>query len=370
MSEKYEIRKVYLDETSISWTLVDESLLPLPHVEKWIKFLENRSSPHTVENYTRHLKKWFEFLSEEEMDWKKDVNLDSLSSFQAYLRNPNTLKIRYINNIGIKGYRKGRTVNTICAAVISFYDYHTRINTFEKHPLQIYETKSNRRQIGNYRNFLDGINRSQSMDRNVLKVPEEPSKIELLRSGEVETVLNACSLKRDLFLLTLLYETGIRISQARGLRHEDIHSWDNKILIIRRLDNSNNAISKDKEILRIDTSKELMLLYAAYLTAELYEIDSDYVFVTLKGDTRGRSMTKSGVDSLFKRISKKTGIKVTPHMFRHTHATEMIKDGVPIRVIQKRLGHRSVSTTMDTYTHYLDDEIKEEIRKFREKKLR
>jgi len=81
-------------------------------------------------------------------------------------------------------------------------------------------------------------------------------------------------------------------------------------------------------------------------------------------------MTKSGVDSLFKRISKKTGIKVTPHMFRHTHATEMIKDGVPIRVIQKRLGHRSVSTTMDTYTHYLDDEIKEEIRKFREKKLR
>lgn len=72
-------------------------------------------------------------------------------------------------------------------------------------------------------------------------------------------------------------------------------------------------------------------------------------------------MTKSTLDSMFKYYSKKTGIKIHPHMLKHTHATELAREyigkdeQINWEYIYKRLVHSTVTTTMETYAHLVSD---------------
>src|SRR5215470_12405659 len=74
-------------------------------------------------------------------------------------------------------------------------------------------------------------------------------------------------------------------------------------------------------------------------------IDSDYVFVNLFGGGVGRAMTYSAVHQLIGRIAARTGIGFTAHTLRHSHATDMVRQGVPVEVVARLLTHRSPATT-------------------------
>lgn len=110
-----------------------------------------------------------------------------------------------------------------------------------------------------------------------------------------------------------------------------------------------------------------MQLYGDYLIEEYpEEIESDYVFVNCYKKPISIPIKKSNIDGLFRRLTKKTGIKASPHLFRHTHATELIRAGWDMMHIQKRLGHASVQTTINTYVHLNDSDLKEEYQKYLE----
>jgi len=79
----------------------------------------------------------------------------------------------------------------------------------------------------------------------------------------------------------------------------------------------------------------------------------DYVF---EGRGGGKYSKKS-VQKVMERLGKKVGIKVTPHMLRHSFATHLLEAGTDIRFIQKLLGHSDVSTT-EIYTHVSQASIK------------
>ena len=57
---------------------------------------------------------------------------------------------------------------------------------------------------------------------------------------------------------------------------------------------------------------------------------------------------------MFSRLSKKTEIKVYPHLFRHTYATRLLKAGYPVDRVKHLLGHASVQTTLDIYSHIIN----------------
>jgi integrase/recombinase XerD len=97
---------------------------------------------------------------------------------------------------------------------------------------------------------------------------------------------------------------------------------------------------------------------------EYREIDSDYVFINLWSGTIGSPMTYNTVAALFKQISTKIAHSVTPHMLRHTHATELLKDKWDLAYIQKRLGHKDIQTTMNTYTHLTEADIKKHYQEY------
>ena len=151
----------------------------------------------------------------------------------------------------------------------------------------------------------------------------------------------------------------MRVGQALGLRHCDFVSRRREICIVARPDNANGARAKLREAAVIPVSTPLVRLYSEYMHAEYGDIDSDYVFVNLFAGPVGQPLCYRTVHQLIGRIAERTGIAFTAHMLRHTHATEMIRSGVPIEVVARLLTHRSSTTTSQTYIHLDAADVRE-----------
>jgi len=93
--------------------------------------------------------------------------------------------------------------------------------------------------------------------------------------------------------------------------------------------------------------------------AEYGDIDSDYVFVNLFAEPVGQPLCYRTVHQLMSRLAERTGVAFTAHMLRHTHATELIRNGVPIEVVARLLTHRSSTTTSQTYIHLQAADVRE-----------
>src|SRR5204863_4596265 len=82
------------------------------------------------------------------------------------------------------------------------------------------------------------------------------------------------------------------------------------------------------------------------------------------GSTYGAALTVAAVEKMFQYYSQRSGIKLHPHVLRHTHATALVRsylregEAVDWKFIQQRLGHASVVTTMQTYTHLTNEDRK------------
>lgn len=339
------------DSNRVTWTVLGDDYLPIRPVEQFLGYLESiERSPNTIRSYAYHLKLYYEYLRDSVKNWT-DIGISDLAEFVAWLRNPQPL-IASLQEQQSK--RAEASVNAIVTSVCMLYDYQERLGVIKGIPVYNSQMQPGRR----YKSFLHHINKSKPTRANLIRL-KEPKRIpKTLSQKQIKHLIDACDRCRDKFLLALLYESGMRIGQALGLRHEDIQSWDNLIRIVPRQSNANGARAKTFCTYNIDVSKELMSLYTEYLLKEFDEIDSDYVFVNLWDGVIGRPLRYQAVADLFCRLTKKTGIDVHPHMFRHTHATELIRSGWDAAHVQKRLGHQQVQTVLNTYTHLTDEDMK------------
>lgn len=126
----------------------------------------------------------------------------------------------------------------------------------------------------------------------------------------------------------------MRIGEALGLRHEDLAAAEREVAVVPR-DNGNRARSKSREPRLIPVSAGLIRLYADYLNGEYGSLDCDYVFVNLWGEPRGHPLGYPAAYDLVRRLRRRTGIGFDPHWCRHTAATRMLRDGVPIEVVSR-----------------------------------
>jgi integrase len=79
------------------------------------------------------------------------------------------------------------------------------------------------------------------------------------------------------------------------------------------------------------------------------------LFVNLDGKYTGKPMTSARLNSLFYQLRDRTGVEAHPHLFRHTFATRMLQAGYMDEYVQQLLGHKSIATTKDIYSHVLDE---------------
>jgi integrase/recombinase XerD len=335
--------------------LLDEEFKPVEPVVRYIGFLESLNrSPHTTRSYICRLKLYWEFLEETHRDWQT-VTLSDLSYFIHWLRSPGSVTSLNESQTSI---RTESTVNHALSIIYGFYGFQSRCGVSTNIPQGYQSTVYS----GRYKSFLHGIVKQQPIAAKVLKLKEPKFYPGNLSAQEVQNILEACRHLRDRFLIYLLYESGLRIGEALGLRHEDMISGGvNEIKVIPRANNENGARAKSKCERTIHVSASLMSLYSQYLIEEYPSVDSDYVFVNIWQGKLGCSLTHSSVKSLFQGLSKRTGIQIYPHLLRHTHATELIRAGWDIALVQKRLGHASVQTTIDTYIHLADEDMRKEL---------
>jgi integrase/recombinase XerD len=153
----------------------------------------------------------------------------------------------------------------------------------------------------------------------------------------------------------------MRIGQALGLRHADFVSHRRQVRIVPRRDNANGARAKTLEEHTIPISAGLVRLYTGYMFQEYGECDSDYVFVNLFAEPYGRPLRYQAVHQLVRRLRARTGIWFTPHMLRHSRATDLLRHGVGVDVVARLLTHRCSTTTSQTYVHLDVDDLRAEL---------
>ena len=88
---------------------------------------------------------------------------------------------------------------------------------------------------------------------------------------------------------------------------------------------------------------------------EAEECSHGMLFVNLEGKYIGKPMSSARLNTLFYQLEERTGIKAHPHLFRHTFATRMLQAGYLDQYVQQLLGHKSIATTKDIYSHVLNE---------------
>jgi len=180
-----------------------------------------------------------------------------------------------------------------------------------------------------------------------LRTPRKLPRV--LTATEAQAILDACTRLRDRLLFGLVHDS-MRIGEALGLRHEDLAAAERDVTIVPRV-NDNGTRCKSGRARTIPVSADLLRLYADYLHEEYGDLDSEYVFVNLWARPVGQALSYRSVYDLVRRLRQRTGLDFDPHWLRHTAATRMLRDGVPIEVVSMLLGHASVTTTLDIYGH-------------------
>lgn len=359
MSDIMRVQKIQLEDKSYPlYILLDEKFNVIENVLKYIKYLDNTGkAPNTIKSYCYHLKLFYDFLEQSNVSLN-DLNYELLANFVGWLRNPSGLVNVENFNLG-ESKRQENTVNTILNATTNYLEYLARLDEIK--PLDIFKMARGR----SFKSFLHHVKGDKSFRKNTLRLKEKKKITKTLSQDEIKEIINACHTYRDKFLISLLYEGGIRIGEALSLRLEDIITWDNEVKIQPRDLSLNESYIKSKTERIIHVTKELMGLYTNYLVYEYdEELNHDYVFINQRGPNSGQPLKYHSVADLVKRISNRTGIEFTLHMLRHTHATELINDEWDESYVQKRLGHANVQTTRQFYVHPSNDIMKKVYKKY------
>lgn len=327
-----------------SWTVLDDRGEVVKPAERYLAYLAAiERSPNTVRAYAVSLKLWFEFLDVAGLAWDR-VGIEDVARFVAWLRAPAPNVVVLAEGAGV---RRPASVNRYLAGVFGFYDHHARTGLAVASELVAWRRVSR----GSYKPFLHHVTKGRPIPVRPVKLQVPRRAPSTLEPEQIVAVLGACENLRDRFLFSLLAETGMRVGQALGLRHSDFVSRKREVHLVPRPDNANGARAKSRSVSVIPVSTALVRLYSNYMHSEYGDIDSDYVFVNLFRGRIGEPLTYRSVDQLTRRIVARTGIAFSPHVLRHSHASDLVRQGVPIEVVAKLLTHRSSTTTSATYVH-------------------
>ncbi|MBU7319530.1 tyrosine-type recombinase/integrase [Paenibacillus oleatilyticus] len=347
-------------ESKTRYMLLDSDGSPVIPVIKYLKYLDDIGrAPNTLKAYCYHLKLYFEYLNETNQSYT-NVNLRLLAQFIGWLRNPyKTDKVSPI--IPVVSKRSESTVNAIITCVVGFYDFLMRTDEINQDILKDVTKDSSRRGV-TFKPFLYHITKGKKIAKNILKVKPPRRTVKILTQAQIQNIHNICSNIRDKLLIHVLYEGGLRIGEALALWIEDFNISRNSIKV-------RDSKSKAGEGRIVYVTENTMNLFQEYIfDIHAADFDTNFVFINLTGPNKGEPLKDWAVRSFVKRIKKKSDIDFTPHMLRHTFATELHKNGVDVAILRELLGHAHVQTTIGLYIHPSDETIRQEYQAAQEKK--
>lgn len=165
----------------------------------------------------------------------------------------------------------------------------------------------------------------------------------VLSKEEARRIINAHSNPKHRCILSILYGTGVRVSELTHIKMRDI-DLDRMFLRVYQ-----GKGKKDRMTILPATLRESLL------KQQKLKIPDDFLFTNGRGDR----LTEATIQKVVAMAAKKAGISknVSPHTLRHSFATHLLENGTDIRFIQELLGHAKLQTTQ-IYTHVANNSLK------------
>ena len=200
-----------------------------------------------------------------------------------------------------------------------------------------------RRKNGLKPDTCNGINSSLSfLYRHILHIPWDYDLVprmkrdwnlpKVLSREEIEILIDTAKTVRNKAIIALIYSSGLRVSEVCRLAPSDIYMSTMQV----HIRNSKNH----GDHWTILSERALDLLKAYWYS---YPEPRDILFVTERKPYR--PLKPEGIQVMMKRVGRDAGIKVHPHILRHSFATHLIEDDTNREYVQSMLGHRSPSST-------------------------
>lgn len=195
----------------------------------------------------------------------------------------------------------------------------------------------------------------------VERVRRDPPRPRSLGRQPVEAVLAIIptARRRDRLLFRLLFETGLRVSEALGLHVEDLNlAADDEHLNVLGKGGQRRTVLLDDA--RLVSQLRAYLKQTGYRHGPLFRAEKN---------GRGGPLRYQSVQERWAGYCARAGVCCTLHQLRYTHATELVNGGVSLATIRKRLGHKNLQTTL-RYAEQSDATADAEVRAWRRKQLR
>jgi site-specific recombinase XerD len=200
-----------------------------------------------------------------------------------------------------------------------------------------------------------------------IELPKVPQRqVEALSREELHDLFGAIDPTkrnglRDLAIMHMLYSTGLRVSELSNLNRDQVNLQKGEFQVR----------GKGRKLRIVFLSPEATEHIKRYLDSRsdnfkpLFVSNSNRSGGDIVSDADKRRLQPQAIELIVRNAALRANIikKVTPHVLRHTFATELLRNGADIRSVQEMLGHASITTTQ-IYTHLTNQRLKEVHEKF------
>jgi len=200
-----------------------------------------------------------------------------------------------------------------------------------------------------------GIIATSPLDDIVIGDPKTPA-IETFSRDQLHAILSQPDPQlfiglRDLTIMTLLLETGVRVREMCDIKVEDVRFTDNQIRV--------EGKSGNDRLVPIQTQSRRLL--KRYIDAR-GEADVDYLFVTVDDTKMNRDSVRKRI-AIYGRQANIKNVRCSPHTFRHTFAKMSVQNGADLFTLQAILGHSTLDMVR-RYVNMFGNDVKEAHAKF------
>ncbi|MDO7983482.1 MAG: tyrosine-type recombinase/integrase [Pigeon pea little leaf phytoplasma] len=218
-----------------------------------------------------------------------------------------------------------------------------------------------KRKISTLKTFYNFLKDKYNVQTNIfkslpnIKVNHKIPKI--IEPYHIKKLLNSININhniinyRNYLIIDLLYSCGLRVQELVNLTINSINLLNNQILI-------NGKGSKDRYIPLHKKLADMLKNYINNVRPKLINNKNKKKILSLITNQHGNKITTRGINFIIQKIFSKNKYKgkISPHMFRHTFATILLKNGADLRIVQELLGHNHLKTTQ-IYTYISDNEL-------------
>lgn len=283
------------------------------------------------------------------MERKEFENIKIIKSFREYIMSKNysecTLK-SYINDL----YYFYNYINKDLIKVTEddIKDYLEYLNLKKEKASSISRTISTFKSFYKYL-YNNGYISKKDYPLSRISYPKLEKRLpKFIYYNDLLEILNESSKDkdglRDRLIIEMLYATGVRVSELVNIKINDI-DFNNRRIIVRGKGN------KDRIVYYGEYAEDVLKEYL-----KTHKNKENYLFINSRGDKISDRGVRYIIDNIMQRLSIKT--HVTPHVLRHTFATDMLNNGCDIKIVQELLGHSSLKAT-EIYTHVTNERLKE-----------